>query len=268
MEIEKHNVREENVLFPHLEKHGISEPPAVMWAEHDELRDQKKKLVELSKSAGKIEFKEFQKQLTETASYIGETLTSHIYKENNILYPAALAASTEEEWRDIKEQCNELGYPNFTPEHAKVPFETEATRRVTAPEGVLSFETGKMSKQEIEALFNSLPVDITFVDSSDTVRYFSKSKDRIFPRTKAIVGRKVQQCHPPKSIHIVNQVVEDLKKGRRQSADFWLDMQGKKIYIRYFPVRNEKGEYLGTLEVSQDITGIQKIKGERRLLDE
>lgn len=133
---------------------------------------------------------------------------------------------------------------------------------------LINFETGNMTKPEIEAIFNTLPVDITFVDANDTIRYFSKAKERLFPRTKAIIGRKVQQCHPPKSIHIVNRVIDDLRKGRRPSADFWLGMQGKKIYIRYFPVRNEKGEYIGCLEVSQDITEIQKIKGERRLLDE
>lgn len=132
----------------------------------------------------------------------------------------------------------------------------------------IAFETGDLTKQEIEAIFNTLPVDITFVDANDTVHFFSKAKGRIFPRAKAIIGRKVQQCHPLKSIHIVNKVIDDLRKGRRQSADFWIDAQGKKIYIRYFPVRNDKGEYLGVLEVSQDITEIQKIKGERRLLND
>jgi len=268
MEIEKHNVREENVLFPHLEKHGISEPPAIMWAEHNELRDKKKKLIELTKSIDKLDFKQFQKQLVETVNYIAETLTSHIHKENNILYPAALATTTEEEWKDIKEQCDELGYCSFTPEYARVSLEEEAKKRGITPEGLIAFETGNLSKPEIEAIFNTLPVDITFVDANDTVRYFSKAKERIFPRTKAIIGRKVQQCHPLKSIHIVNRVIDDLRKGRRTSADFWIDVQEKKIYIRYFPVRNEKGEYLGCLEVSQDITEIQKIKGERRLLND
>jgi hypothetical protein len=132
----------------------------------------------------------------------------------------------------------------------------------------IAFETGNLTKQEIEAIFNTLPVDITFVDANDTVRYFSKAKGRIFPRTSAIIGRKVQQCHPLKSVHVVNQVIDDLRKDRRQSADFWIDTQEKKIFIRYFPVRNDKGEYLGVLEVSQDITEIQKIKGERTLLND
>jgi len=268
MEVEKHNVREENVLFPHLEKHGISEPPTIMWAEHNELRDKKKKLIELTKSSGTLDFKQFQKQLAETVNFIVDMLTSHIYKENNILYPAVLSITKEEEWKDIKEQCDELGYCNFTPEYAKVSLEEEAKKHGLLPEGVIAFETGNLSQPEVEAIFNTLPVDITFVDANGTVRYFSKAKERIFPRTRAVIGRKVQQCHPPKSIHIVNRVIDDLREGRRSSADFWIDMQGKKIYIRYFPVRNEKGEYLGVLEVSQDITEIQRLKGERRLLDD
>ena len=133
---------------------------------------------------------------------------------------------------------------------------------------LIELETGDLSKPEIEAIFNTLPVDITFVDANDTVRYFSKAKERIFPRTRAIIGRKVQQCHPLKSVHIVNRVIDDLRKGRRASTDFWIDKEGKKIYIRYLAVRNEKGEYLGCLELSQDITEILKLKGERRLLDD
>jgi PAS domain S-box-containing protein len=132
----------------------------------------------------------------------------------------------------------------------------------------VNFETGSLAKEEIEAMLNALPVDISFVDAEDTVRYFNKTEGRVFPRAKAVIGRKVQQCHPPKSVHIVNLLLDDLKKGRRKSADFWIDMNQRKVYIRYFPVRNKEGEYMGCIEVTQDITDIQKIKGERRLLNE
>ena len=128
------------------------------------------------------------------------------------------------------------------------------------------FETGSLSKDQIEAIFSTLPVDITFVDEQDTVRYFSQSKERIFPRTKAVIGRKVEQCHPQKSIHVVNQVVEDLKSGRRDVVGFWINLKGRLIYIRYFAVRNKNGKYLGCLEVTQDITDVKKIEGEKRLL--
>ena len=127
------------------------------------------------------------------------------------------------------------------------------------------FETGSLSKEELETLLNSLPVDITFVDKEDTIRYFSQSKKRIFPRAKAVIGRKVQQCHPHKSIHIVNRILDDFRNGQRDVAEFWIKLEEKLIYIRYFAVR-KNGKYLGTAEVTQDITNIKKIEGEKRLL--
>ncbi|MFB3895387.1 MAG: PAS domain-containing protein [bacterium] len=131
---------------------------------------------------------------------------------------------------------------------------------------MLTFPTGNMTPEEIETIFNTLPVDITFVDKADTVRYFSKGKDRIFVRTPAVIGRKVQNCHPQKSVHIVNQILEDFKAGKKDSAAFWLTLNGKFIYIRYFAMRNNQQEYLGCLEVSQDVTEIRKLEGEKRLL--
>jgi len=118
----------------------------------------------------------------------------------------------------------------------------------------------------LEAMMNSLPFDITFIDREDRVKYFNQSKERIFIRTKAIIGRKVQNCHPSKSVDVVNKILEEFRNGTRSKAEFWIDMNGRKIYIRYFPVRRD-GEYVGTMEVTQDITDIKKIEGERRLLD-
>jgi len=134
-------------------------------------------------------------------------------------------------------------------------------------ESFIQFETGNLSQEEIEAIFDSLPVDITFVDKNDTVRYFSQTKGRIFVRTKAVIGRKVQKCHPQKSVHIVNQILEAFRNGRRDVAEFWMNLKGRLIYIRYFPVRDRNEDYLGCLEVTQDITDIKKIEDERRLLD-
>jgi PAS domain S-box-containing protein len=124
-----------------------------------------------------------------------------------------------------------------------------------------------LSTETLEAIFDALPVDITFVDGSDTVRYYSRHDDRIFRRTPAIIGRKVQNCHPKQSIDKVNEVVADLKSGKRKVADFWIDLKGRKVYIRYFPVKDKAGKYIGVVEVSQDITDIQKITGQKRLLD-
>ena len=125
----------------------------------------------------------------------------------------------------------------------------------------------KFPIETLEAIFDTLPVDVTFVDETDTVRYYSKGDDRIFRRTPAVIGKKVQDCHPKDSLHKVTQVVSDLKSGRRDIAGFWIDLKGRKVYIRYFAVRDKTGKYLGILEVTQDITEIQKIEGEKRLLD-
>ena len=124
-----------------------------------------------------------------------------------------------------------------------------------------------LSTEVLEAIFDTLPVDITFVDESDTVRYYSRGEKRIFRRTPSIIGKKVQQCHPQQSIHKVEQVVSDLKSGKRDFAEFWIELKGRMIYIRYFPVKDKAGNYIGVVEVSQDITELQKIKGEKRLLD-
>jgi PAS domain S-box-containing protein len=121
--------------------------------------------------------------------------------------------------------------------------------------------------ETLEALFNALPVEVSFVDENDQVRYFSKNGNRIFPRSKGILGLKVQKCHPEKSLQKVLQILEAFKSGKRDTAEFWINLEGRLIYIRYFCVRDKQNKYLGTLEVTQDITDIKKIKGERRLLD-
>lgn len=131
----------------------------------------------------------------------------------------------------------------------------------------MKFETGELSHSVIEGIFNSLPVDITFVDTEDTVRFYSESGSRIFPRSKAVIGRSVQACHPQQSVHKVQQILDDFRAGKRNNAEFWITLKGRMIYIRYFAVRNPSGEYLGCLEVTQDITDIQTLKGEKRLLD-
>lgn len=130
------------------------------------------------------------------------------------------------------------------------------------------FMIENIKTETIEAMLDTLPVEISFVDKNDEVKYFNKNGDRIFPRPRGIIGRKVQQCHPKKSVHIVNKIVEDFKNKKRKVAEFWIDLKERKIYIRYFPVWDKEGNYLGCLEVTQDITDVQKITGERRLLDE
>jgi len=271
LDAEKHYLREENVLFPVLEKHGVTEPPAIMWTEHNQLRDKKKQLHNLIENYNNISLKDFKKQLGETAKSLNSTLSSHIFKENNILFPTALRVVTEQEWKDARNEFDEIGYCCFTPEHPTAPTvkgaEKQKREAAPAPEGLLRFETGTLSKEEIEAILDTLPVDITFVDREDTVKYFSKAEKRIFVRTKAVIGRKVQLCHPQKSVHIVNKILEAFRSGKKDVAEFWLQINNRLIHIRYFAVRDKNRKYLGTLEVTQDITDIKKIEGEKRLLD-
>ena len=136
-----------------------------------------------------------------------------------------------------------------------------------APEGVLQFENGSLSKEEIEAVLDTLPIDVTFVDKDDAVKYFNKAERRIFVRTKSVIGRKVELCHPQKSVHIVTKIIKAFKDGKKDVAEFWITMGGKLIHIRYFAVRDQNKKYMGTLEVTQDLTDIKKIEGDKRLLD-
>ncbi|MEM1563817.1 MAG: DUF438 domain-containing protein [Candidatus Bathyarchaeia archaeon] len=271
LDAEKHYLREENALFPVLERHGISEPPAIMWMEHNQLREKKKQLKALIENATKVSFSDFKGQLGELAKAVGDMLNSHIYKENNILFPTAQRVVPEQEWSIIRADFDDIGYCCFTPEHlitkpAKT-VEKPLAEEKTMPEGAIQFETGSLTKEEIEAILDTLPVDITFVDKDDAVKYFSKADKRIFVRTKAILGRKVQLCHPQKSVHVVNRILEAFKKGEKDVAEFWIQKEGRLIHIRYFAVRDKDGKYLGTMEVSQDITDLKKIEGEKRLLD-
>jgi len=260
-ESEKHYLREENVLFPVLEKHGIVEPPRVMWSEHQEIRALKK---EIQSAEGP--------RLKELAVALAEMLSSHFFKENRILFPTALRVVPEEEWPSLRAQFDEIGYCCFTPPVPPAPVPAAQATAGFAPapaaEIRLRFPTGDLTPEELEAILNTLPVDITFVDKDDTVRYFNSTKDRIFVRTPAVIGRKVQNCHPQKSLPVVERILREFREKKREVAEFWINFRGRFVHIRYFPVWGRNGEYLGTLEVTQDITRIKTLEGERRLLDE
>ena len=255
------------MLFPYLEKHGVTQPPAIMWMEHDKIRKIKKDLYGLIAARGNLAFTEFMGRVEGVAAALADALSSHFYKENNILFPTAMKVIEAGEWKEIRRQFDELGYCCFTPERVEPVIEAEKPTLKVEPGGFIQFETGSLSREEVESLLNALPVDITFVDKDDTVRYFTQSKERIFPRAKAVIGRKVQQCHPQASLPKVVQILEDFRNGRRDRAEFWINLKGRLIHIRYFPVRSKEGNYLGCIEFTQDITDIQKITGEKRLLD-
>jgi len=265
---EKHYLREENVLFPIAEKHGITEPPAIMWMEHDKIREIKKKFINLVEKWNTMTFEEFKKRLSETAKPLCSVLPTHFYKENNILFPSTLQVAPIEEWIEARKEFDEIGYCCFTPPAATVKMAIEEQKAMAQASGeTLEFENGTLSKEEIESILDVLPIDISFVDRNDSVKYFNKAEKRIFVRTKSVIGRKVQLCHPQKSVHIVNKIVEAFKADKKDSAEFWITVAGRLVQIRYFAVRDKKGKYLGTMEVTQDLTDIKKIEGEKRLLD-
>ncbi len=273
-EYEKHYLRKENVLFPYLEKHGFAGPSSVMWAIHDDVRDGWKALGALLEEGPGDDVESFKARIDEVFGPLNTAIREMFYKEENILYPTALDKLSQEEWLAIRAQGPEIGYAYVEPGN-RWPPETapaEATarpgegREVAA--GLLHLDTGTLTPQEVNLLLTHLPVDLTYVDADDTVRFFSQTRERIFPRSPAIIGRKVQKCHPPASLDKVQRILDDFRAGRRDQAEFWIQMRGKFIHIRYFAVRDEQGEYQGTLEVTQDITRIRQLEGERRLLDD
>lgn len=270
LQIEKHYSRKENILFPYLEKNGISGPPSVMWAIHDDIRAQLKQVTQLLERTESVSAGELKDKIDSVVRPMLKAISEMVYKENNILFPMCLETLSEDEWKEILDQSDEIGYTLVTPEKKWQPVRDDKIEEtpVKVPEGYLELSTGMLSLKEIEAIFNQLPLDITFVDKDNTVRYFSQGPERIFPRTKAVLGRRVEKCHPPASVHVVTKIVEDLKAGKRKSADFWIRKNGQMVYIRYLPVRSAEGEFLGVLEVTQNVTEIQKLEGEKRLLDE
>lgn len=265
-DVDKHYRRKENLLFPFLEKYGITGPPKVMWGKHDETRDLLKNAIEILNLPG-IFSHEMMKVKIELYLYPAiKAITDMIMKEEEILFPMALDKLTEGDWYEIYRQTNEIGYCLYDPKIAWAPQGVEIAEKTSAEEGTVNLPSGKFTSEELLSILNTLPIDITFVDWNDKVKYFSQGKERIFDRNRAILGRDVRMCHPPSSVHIVDQIINDFKEGKADSAPFWIQMHGKFIHIEYFALRNEKGEYLGTLEMSQDLTDRRALTGDQRLL--
>ncbi|OBZ10766.1 PAS domain S-box protein [Bacillus sp. FJAT-27264] len=273
LDLDKHYSRKENLLFPYLEKYGIYGPTKVMWGVDDGIRS-------LIKSA-KTQLSPYQgnrKEVGELLTEIIQEVNEMIYKEENILLPMALDKLTEDEWVKIARESDEIGFcltspkQEWIPERASEP-EVAAQSAVleeggAAMQGFIRFETGLWSLHQLETVLNHLPVDLTFIDENDVVRYFSHGKERIFARTKAVIGRTVQNCHPPQSVHVVEKLLEDFKAGRKDAEDFWIAIKDKFIYIRYFAVRDKDGKYMGTLEFTQNIAPIRALEGQKRILSE
>jgi uncharacterized protein len=267
MDIEKHYARKENVLFPFLEAHGVTGPSKVMWAKDDEVREM---LADFGAALDQRDTTAAEFKLV--VATLGDTMVRAIeemfYKEERILLPMCLDTLTDDEWGEVFASSPRYGWCLVEPRTGYQPPEAatpEKALRIGGGEAV-ELPTGHLNLDQLVALFSALPVDITFVDADDRVAFFSEGPERIFARSKAIIGRKVQHCHPPRSVDVVERIVSDFREGRQSVAEFWIELHGKFVHIRYFAVRDGGGKYLGTLEVTQDLTRIRKLEGERRLL--
>jgi len=267
MDVEKHYLRKENLLFPYLEKHGITGPPTVMWGKHDETREMLDAAIESLKAAGKATAGEARSVFDLVLRPAMEAVSGMIDKEEQILLPMSLDALTEEEWYGVAEGSDEYGYCLTAPDKAWRPEGVAISSEETGEGGRIKLPTGSFTSSQLEAILNSIPFDVTFVDAEDTVRYFSHGRERIFARSKAILGRKVQYCHPPSSVSTVQEILDDFRSGRQDHAQFWIEMGGKFICIEYFAMRAADGEFLGTIEVSQDLTAKRALEGQQRLLN-
>ena len=273
--IEKHYSKKENLIFPYMEKHDITAPPQVMWGVDDEIRAKLKALIGML-DTGSVD--------PSLAKQYGDELINQIremiFKEEAIMMPMVIEKFTHEEWLTIDGGCADIGYVYLEAVEAWQPtaeemqmnglpaVPTDAPAAGLAANERIPFDAGSLLPEEINAILNTLPLDMTFVGADERVKYFTQGKERIFDRPKTIIGREVKNCHPPKSVHIVEQIVADLRSGKKDHEDFWIKMGDKFVYIRYFAVRNAAGEFLGTLEITQDIKPIQALEGEKRLMSE
>ncbi len=257
-----HYIKKENALFPLLEKRGFTGPSKVMWGKHDEVRRLwKETRAAFALLPGGRSPDVVRRELVEPL--IAE-IEGMVEKEELILFPTSLEKLTAEDLEKARAGFIDL-------ERETVDRELKANAGVDSTgagaSGEVGLPSGRLSVTELTRILNLLPVDVSFVDSADRVKYFSEPVLRIFPRARSVIGRQVQNCHPPKSLKAVENIIKAFKEGRKDSVDFWINLQGKMILIKYLAVRDEAGNYLGTLEVSQDVTGIRALEGEKRLLD-
>lgn len=262
-DIDKHYKRKENLMFPYLENYGITAPPKVMWGVDDEIR---KEIKDINSMLSNIENNNG--EVTDKMNVVLDKISEMIFKEESILFPMAIDTLSEDEWISIYDESDEIGYCLVEPEGNWIPERIKVGKKEDVKEGYVKFDTGILSFKELSIILNTLPIDITFIDKDGIVKYFSQSEERIFARTKAVIGRTVQNCHPPASVHIVNKLLDDFRAGRKDNENFWIKMGDIYVYIRYFAVRDNNGEYMGTLEVTQNIKPIKEIDGEKRLLSD
>ncbi|MGB0896613.1 MAG: DUF438 domain-containing protein [Flavobacteriaceae bacterium] len=265
--IETRFLRKENQLFPYLEKYGWTKPSQGMWSFHDNLRAQIRFLHKhnADKNLSKI---------TENLPYLIEGIKRLLHIEDLKLFPNALELLTEEDWNEFYEGDKEIGwmlreepmtYPKPEYIHPSEDFEPRELPLITTEN--FHYDEGYMTPEQVNLLLKFLPIDITYVDEHDKVIFYNRGEERVFPRSKGIIGREVKFCHPPKSVDTVLKILKEFKAGTKDNAEFWLNYRNQVIHIRYFAIRDEHKNYKGVIEMSQDITEIQKLSGEKRLLD-
>ncbi len=267
--IEIHYQRKENQLFPYLEQVDFTGPSKVMWGKHDEIRAQ---LRELETAYREQDWGRF----TSVGRGLLRAIRRMIFMEEKILFPTSLKKLSDKQWVEIRRGEGEIGYAWVQPgnlwdpsvvaagSESKVSGQEDAAAQSPAE---MALDEGKLNLEQINLMLKNLPLDVTYVDENDRVRYYSQGLERIFPRSPAVIGRAVQNCHPPASVHVVEKILDSFKRKEKDQAEFWLTLKDRFIHIRYFAIYDRKGEYRGVVEVSQDVTDIRALKGQRRLLD-
>ncbi|HMM04070.1 MULTISPECIES: DUF438 domain-containing protein [unclassified Dysgonomonas] len=265
-DVDKHYKRKEYLLFPFLEKAGITGPPKVMWGKHDETRELLKAAHEalLAKDVSAGEVTTLILLILLPAI---DALEGMIMKEEEILLPMCLDTLTDKDWYQIYKETPQFGFSLYDPQTEWAPESVEVGELTYKEGDAIHLSSGNFTTKELETIFKTLPVDVTFVDKDDKVKFFSHGTKKVFERNRSIIGRDVRLCHPPGSVHIVEQIINDFKSGKENVAAFWISsFMGRFVYIEYTALRGNDGEYLGVMEVTQDITDLRKLEGDQRLL--
>lgn len=266
-DVDKHYLRKEHLLFPYLEKHGVTGPPKVMWAKHDEARALLRGALDAVAAAGGATAGELRAVVALAVGPAAQAIRDMTDREEKILLPMSLDTLDELEWWEIARQSAEIGFCLVEPSEGWRPASApDAPADAATAGGKIRLPTGTLGVTQLEAILNALPVDATFVDADDRVRYFSHGRERVFGRSRAILGRKVQYCHPPSSVDTVDRILGAFRAGTRDRAAFWIQLRGRFVHIEYVALRDAAGAYLGCLEVTQDLTEKRALTGEQRLL--
>jgi DUF438 domain-containing protein len=266
MDVDKHYKRKEYLLFPFLEKYEISGPPKVMWGKHDEERDMLKNAQMVLNAPGNISKDELITSIEFVLKPASNGIADMTMKEEQIMFPMSMDKLNDSDWYEIATQSIEYGFCLYDPKIEWKPDGVVFKDSSFADSGRVQLPTGSFNIPELMAIMNTLPVEVTFVDKDDVVKYFSAPEHQIFNRGRAALGRNVRLCHPPKSVHVVEQILADFKSGKEDKATFWIQMQDKFIHIEYFALRDDARNYLGTMEIVQDLTDLRKLDGEQRLV--